>query len=211
MLAVLVLLARARLPDLRPQTRAMILAASILFGLGAGLVLLRLEVLPRIIVELGLSGDLLLLGYAIAVQDAFEQGETLKADLLRSLLASMATAAIFGGLVGITITLSTGATSAMITLLLFSIGASILIQSFPGALDLLVDRVALAANRSLQSERATLQETARAIPRLNTELDLTSLSEEDFIRLTRKALSSYANLPRLASNPLTRLRLIKSG
>src|SRR5262249_12392431 len=46
------------------------------------------------------------------------------------------------------------------------------------------------------------------LPRVNTELALADLDLAEFTRLTRRALSHYGDLARLASSPLTRLPVI---
>ena len=50
-----------------------------------------------------------------------------------------------------------------------------------------------------------MREAAAASTRLNEELDLATLDEGAFARLTRRAFSHYGDLSRLGASPLTRL------
>ncbi|GIV97236.1 MAG: hypothetical protein KatS3mg057_1893 [Herpetosiphonaceae bacterium] len=47
-----------------------------------------------------------------------------------------------------------------------------------------------------------------ALPRIRTDVDLATIDEAEFTRLTRRALSHYGDLTRLASNPLTALPML---
>src|SRR5262249_13601284 len=61
----------------------------------------------------------------------------------------------------------------------------------------------------LQQSRSELRDVTSNLPRLNEDQDLRSLDDEDFVRLTRRALSNYGNLPRLATSPLVKLPQIE--
>jgi hypothetical protein len=58
--------------------------------------------------------------------------------------------------------------------------------------------------------RAELRAAADALPRLNPSLDVLKLDEDEFARLTRRAISHMSDLPRLAASPLTQLPIIES-
>ena len=49
---------------------------------------------------------------------------------------------------------------------------------------------------------------ADAAPRVDDSLDMEAMDEEEFTRLTRRALSYLGNLPKLASSPLTQMALV---
>ncbi len=57
-------------------------------------------------------------------------------------------------------------------------------------------------------DQTTFREAANTASRQNEALDLPTLDDPTFVRLTRRALSHMANLPRLSASPLTRLPLI---
>jgi hypothetical protein len=186
----------------------LLLAATIFFGLSAGLLLYPLAWLPRPWLLLAISGDLAVLGLSIAWLDAFAEGETLLPDFARAFDSALLTSLLFGGLVVLTIFFSTGLTFSMLLLLLSTLSAAIASQTFADAIQTLVDRLALAAFPRLRQERANLRAVATALPRAGQVLDPTLLEEAKFSRLTRRALSHLGDLSRLATSPLTRLPLI---
>lgn len=212
-LGTVVYLLPARLP-LRSRFshlhyRLLLLAATLFFGLGLGLLFWEVGWLPRIWLLLALGLDLVVLGVATAVIDALEEGEALWPDLVRSFDYSFFTTLLFGGLVGLTIYFSTGITQPMLLLLLATIVAAVGLQIFANPLQEAVDRIALAHLPQLRQARSDLRTAANALPRLDNELDLSQLEETEFTRLTRRALSQMGNLPRLVANPLIRLPLIR--
>jgi hypothetical protein len=75
---------------------------------------------------------------------------------------------------------------------------------------LLIDRLAFAREPQLQAARANLRANADALPRIAAAQDLAELEPAEFARLTRRALSHYGDLPRLAASPLTRLPQISA-
>jgi hypothetical protein len=189
---------------------AVIVGTTLLFGLGLGLLLLEVTWLPRSWLLLALGTDLILLGLAAAILDAAEEGQALLPDLFRAFDFSFFAVLLFGGLVGLTIYFSTGVTLPMLLLLLATITAAVGFEIFSDPLARFFDRVALARFPRLRQARAELRTAAGALPRLDEGLDLAQLDEEEFIRLTRRALSHLGDLPRLAASPLTRLPLISA-
>jgi hypothetical protein len=160
---------------------------------------------------LGMGVDLALLGLAVAFVDAFEEGQQLRYDLLRSLIASTCAALLFGGQVGLVALLSGSSTPAglMDALLFGSIAGAIVFQTLAAPWQALLDRVAFRNNPALQQARAELQTNAAALPLLEDTPALASIDEAEFVRLTRRALSHYGDLSRLASSPLTQLPIIR--
>ena len=84
------------------------------------------------------------------------------------------------------------------------IGAATLADPIGGALD----RLTLGGRPRVRRERADLCAAANALSRLDPAADPAALPPAEFARLTRRALSHFGDLPRLAANPLTRLPLI---
>lgn len=208
LLVALTLIGRAFYRDPGQRALGLLLVAAIFFGLGAVLLLLPLGWLPRRWLILGISLDFVILGLVIALLDAFDQGERLLPDLVRSLDAALFGTLIFGGLVGLTIWLGTGLTFPMLLLLVGTLTAAIAGQVLADPVQSLIDRVALAAWPHLRQERAGLRAATSALPRLAGALALDQLDEAQFARLIRRALSDLGDLPRLAASPLTRLPLI---
>jgi hypothetical protein len=209
LLLALFLVIRAYASLSRPKRPLGVLALALLFfGLGLGLLVLPLGWLPRLWAILGIGFDLALLGGAIAALDAFDQGEALLPDFLRSLAFSFFAALLFGGQVILTMLIATGQTLPMLGLLLATIAAAIATQTFSGPVQAALDGLAFVSSPRRRAARADLRAAASAVPRLSESLDLGKLDEAEFVRLTRRALSNFGNLPRLASSPLTHLPLV---
>jgi hypothetical protein len=74
----------------------------------------------------------------------------------------------------------------------------------------LLDSLVFARIPRVRRVRSDLRVAASGLPRTRETLDPASLSEAQFARLTRRALSQIGNLPRRAANPLTRLSLVEA-
>lgn len=158
---------------------------------------------------------LLMLGAAMWVVDltlaqrgVLVVGEAFWPDALRSLEEAAVATALFGLPVGLTIGLATGATPAMRLLLLVMLALAIGTRVFAEPLQRALDRLAFRMRPRLQQARAALRGVAEASPRVNEEIKPARLDEAEFVRLTRRALRHYNDLPRLSANPLTRLTVI---
>jgi hypothetical protein len=202
----------------RPRNAfGLLLAAGLLFSLGVGMVVLGaspansqggaglLGLVPRPWGVLGIGFDLVLLDLAIAWLDAFDEGETLWPDIVRSFAGAGFAALLFGLQVAAAMQLGGGFGLPMIALLLATIAVAIGVQVFASPLQAALDRLAFAQSPNLRQARADLRAAAEALPRVDAELDLAALEPAEFARLTRRALSHYGDLPRLAASPLTRL------
>lgn len=195
---------------IRPQrTLGLLLVATLMFGLGLALMIGPLGLLPREWALLGIGGDLVLLDIAIAGFDAFDEGETLVADISRSFVAALLAALLFGSQVALAIVVGVGLSFAMLALLLATVAAAIALTIFATPLQSVLDQLVFARSPRLRRARDDARAAASALPRVNAALDLADLDEAEFARLTRRALSHYGDLPRLAANPLTRLPQIE--
>jgi hypothetical protein len=186
-------------------TRTVLILATLFVLIGAASLLLIWNVLPRPLLLLGLATDLALFGGAIAMLDAHGQGEILLPHFLRSMNAALLTALIFGLQIGLVMVLSTGITLPMVVLLLTTCSAAIGLQVFADPLQQLLDNLIFVNSPGLRQSRSELRDVTSNLPRLNEAQDLRHIDDEEFVRLTRRALSNYGNLPRLATNPLTML------
>lgn len=194
----------------------LILAATLFFGLGLGLLLIPLEILPRSLMALGLGLDLALLGVAIAFLDAFGQGEALLPDVARSFAFAFFVVLLFGGQVALVMAVSTGVTLPMLLLLLAVVMTAVATQTLADPIQSGLDWLVFRRIPRIRQARADWRIVSSAAPRTRDSLDPGSLTETQFTRLTRRALSQMGNLPRLAASPLTRLevveeRLVKRG
>ncbi|WP_158843306.1 hypothetical protein [Saccharothrix deserti] len=192
---VLIPLAAALVLCLRVR-RALLGAATILFGLSCALLLL--DVLPEALVIASAGVDLLVFGVIVAVADAFDEGEAIRADMVRSLLTSAGLAAVFGGQVALFLD------DRLVPLLYGSVAAAIAVQVLANPLALLVDKVAVP---EVAASRAELRDAAEALPR-RAPLDPAASDQAEFVKLTRRALSNYGDLGKLVASPLTELPVI---
>ncbi len=188
----------------------LLLLVTLFFALSAGLLLLPTNFVSRTWLLLAVGFDFITLGLVIAVLDALDEGETLLPDFVRSFNFAAFSVLLFGGLVMMTIRSEAGLTLAMLTLLLTIIALILLFQIFWVPLQMLFDTMTFKTFPRLRQERADLTAVAQALPRANTTVNPVELKDDEFAKLTRRALSHMGNLPRLATNPLTRLPLIKA-
>jgi hypothetical protein len=180
------------------NTFALIAVLALFVTLSLGLLILPLDWIPLSWGMTLLGFDLVLLGIAITAWDAFDEGESIRAHLLRSFISAF----YYSG----ALVLIAGFFSRDFTLLILLLTFGILTQTFSNVLQSLLDKLTLS--RRLNDERQTLRQTADALPLLSP-LEADSVSEEQFTRLTRRALSHLGDLPKLATSPLVNLPAVQ--
>ncbi|MCA9919481.1 MAG: hypothetical protein KC445_16090, partial [Anaerolineales bacterium] len=153
--------------------------------------------------------DLFVFGLVITQLDASDKGEAWLYHFLRAFDYSFFTALIFGGQVILVMRYSFGLNFPLVLLLLASVAASVLIQTFSDPVQGLMDRIAFFNAPQLRQARAVQRAEDSAAQRLDASLNPLDLPLAEFERLTRRALSQMGDLPKLASNPLTRLPLVQ--
>jgi hypothetical protein len=116
---------------------------------------------------------------------------------------------IFAEQIGFVIAIQTGLTPSMLSLLTTIIFASVLIAVFGNSLENKLDALAFSNIHSVREARARLVSESAVLSRKDPQSDLSSLDEEQRSRRTRRALSHFGNLTRLASSPLTQLPVIE--
>ena len=200
---LLVLLARRA----GPERIYLLLAVIALFiALSTGLLVLPLGWIPPAwgLTLLGL--DMLSLGLAVTVWDAFDQSQAIRAPLLRSFVSAFYYAgalAAIGLLAGTSSATSSQNPPAGPTFLLLAlVGFGILTQTFSDRIQSLLDN--MVYTQDIHAQRELLRSTAEALPRLSSLAPLSD-DDEEFARLTRRALSQLGDLPKLAASPLTLL------
>ena len=192
--------------DTERQVRLWTVIVTIFFAIGAGGLVLPLQIdwLPPIWIVLALSLDLEILGLAIVWLDAYEQGETMRRDVIRSLIYTFAAVFFFGGQV-VAVMWWQGVSVPLIALLLTVIGTAVITQTFGNQLAAVLDRLIFIQAPQVQQARAQLREAETAVSRRDESLDLLALEHNEFSRLTRRALSHMGDLPKLSASPLTQL------
>ena len=143
---------------------------------------------------------------AVAMWDAFDEGQALRADMLRSFAATAVVALLFGGqvLIGLAVTQER---TALTVLLFTSLAVAIAINVLADPLAGVLDRLAFSRSPALRADRAALRSTGAALP-LRSANPLDDIDDGTFVRLTRRALGHYGDLSKLVASPLTALATI---
>ncbi len=183
-----------------------IIVATLFFALGNAILVIPLGLVPSWIALASTGFDIVLLGVAVAMWDAFDEGQALRGDMLRSFVATGVVVVLFGGqaLIGMALT---GEQTALTVLLFTSIAIAISINVLADPLAGMLDRLAFSRSPGLRADRATLRRTEAALP-LRSVNPLSDVDDESFARLTRRALGHYGDLSKLVASPLTALPII---
>jgi hypothetical protein len=196
---------RSSLPRLPLMTLAV---ATMFLLLATGLLILPLAWLSNQLVLLGISVDMLLLGVVIGTVDAYEEGTALLPDALRSFVASGIAVTLLVGQI-VLLLLIVEEASPLIIILPFTVSATAIgLEAFSGKLQAILDRLIFANRPSVYQERTVLRSINEALPRTAPAPTWQQVDEDTFMRLTRRALSHYNDLDKLAASPLTHMPLV---
>ena len=140
-----------------------IVVATLFFALGNAILVIPLGLVPSWLALASTGFDVALLGVAVAMWDAFDEGQALRADMLRSFVATGVVVVLFGGqaLIGMALT---GERTALTVLLFTSVAIAISINVLADPLAGLLDRLAFSRSPGLRADRATLRRTEAALP-----------------------------------------------
>jgi hypothetical protein len=180
--------------------------ATLFFSLGNAILVIPLGLVPSWLALTSTGIDVLTLGVAVALWDAFDEGQALRADMRRSFVGSVVVAVLFGGqaLIGMAVTDEhTALTVLLFTSLAIALSINVLADPLAGVLD----RLAFSRSPVLRADRATLRRTESALP-LRSQSPLDGIDDDTFVRLTRRALGHYGDLSKLVASPLTALPVI---
>ena len=183
-----------------------VVVATLFFALGNAILVIPLGLVPSWLALASTGCDVVLLGVAVAMWDAFDEGQALRGDMLRSFVATGVVVVLFGGqaLIGLAVT---GQQTALTVLLFTSVGIAIAINVLADPLAGILDRLAFSRSPALRADRAALRRTEAALPLRSTN-PLDDVDEDTFARLTRRALGHYSDLSKLVASPLTALPII---
>jgi hypothetical protein len=183
--------------------------ATLFFALGNAILIIPLGLVPSWLALASTGIDVALLGLAVALWDAFDEGHALRADMLRSFAANAVVATLFGGqaLIGLAVT---GPQTALTVMLFTTLAAAGAVHAYADPLAGALDRLAFWRSPALRADRAALRNTEAALP-LRSASPLDDVDDETFARLTRRALGHYGDLSKLVASPLTALPAIDSG
>jgi hypothetical protein len=183
-----------------------VVVATLFFALGNAILVIPLGLVPSWLALASTGFDVALLGVAVAIGDAFDEGQALRNAMLRSFIGTTVVAALFGGQVLIGLAVS-GQTTTLAVLLFTSLAVAIAVNVLADPLAGLLDRLAFSRSPDLRAERAALRSTEAALP-LRAAGPLDGMDEETFVRVTRRALGHYSDLSKLVASPLTALPII---
>lgn len=184
-----------------------VIVVSIMLAISFGGLLLPEAWFNSSLVLLAIGLDLLLLGYGIAMLDAYDEGEAFLPHALRSLLATVVLSGLLGGQVILAMAIQ-GHTITLDFLLVGMILVSVCLSVFAATLQQWLDVVAFGQRDTRQEQRGELRAIAEALPRSDESLNLLHMDAATFDRHTRRALSNLGNLPRLTTSPLMHLPLL---
>ena len=188
----------------------LVVIATLFFALANAILIIPLGVVPSWLALASTGCDVLGLGLAVAVWDAFDEGQALRADMLRSFTGTGAVATLLGGqmLVGIALTRQQSTAQIALTVLLFTcVAIAIAVYVLADPMAGLLDRMVFSRSPMLRADRETLRRTQSALP-LRSADPLDGFDDDTFARLTRRALGHYGDLSKLVASPLTGLPAI---
>ena len=206
-LATLAAMVRALTGGRRPRSvTGLAVIATLFFALGNAILVIPLGLVPSWLALASTGVDVVALGIAVALWDAFDEGQALRADMLRSFVGSVVVAVLFGGqaLIGMAVTTER---TALTVLLFTSLAVAIAINVLADPLAGLLDRLAFSRSPGLRADRAALRDAEAALP-LRSASPLDGIGDDTFVRLTRRALGHYGDLSKLVASPLTALPVI---
>jgi hypothetical protein len=201
LIGALALLWRAReviRPSVLPVAVSVVAA---LYAAGLIVMLAPLDLAEPVIVLAAIGLDLIVLGYLVAVADAVEAGERLHPDLRRSATGAVAATLLCGGPAALT-TLAAPGVRAVVVLQFVLVAMVMAAVGLPGPIRRFLDRLAFLHDDRLRLDRAALLLSAEALPRRRERHRLLAVSEDDFLRLTSRALDDFGDLGRLLRSPL---------
>ncbi len=204
------MIAALRRPAQPVSVAGIVVVATLFFALANAILVIPLGLVPSWLALASTGFDLLLLGVAVALWDAFDEGQALRADMLRSFAGSMFVAVLLGcqALIGLAATRGEPTAQTVLTVLLFTtLAIALAVQVLADPLAGLLDRLAFWKSPALRAERAALRDTGAALP-LRSDDALHDVDDETFARLTRRALGHYGDLTKLVASPLTALPVI---
>jgi hypothetical protein len=157
------------------------------------------------ILFLSIGVDLLILGTIMVTWDAMDAGESLLPDMLRSFTSTCLMTFIMVGQVVIITPVITDTTLILIFALIITV---IIVFAFEIPLQNTIDSVIFSRFPNIRQQRKDLRVAENIIIR-RVENPILFDDEAEFTRLTRRAISAYGDLTKLATSPLTHLPIIQ--
>src|ERR1700758_1209482 len=144
-----------------------VIVATLFFALSNAILVIPLGLVPSWLALASTGCDVAVLGLAVALWDAFDEGQALRNDMLRSFAATGVLVVLFGGqaLIGLSVVGSDGSARTAVTALMYtSLALAIAIHALSDRFAGLLDRVAFWKSPELRADRAPLRSTGAALP-----------------------------------------------
>ena len=189
------------------RVAGVVAVATLFFALSNAILVIPLGLVPSWLALAATGFDVLMLGVAVALWDAFDEGQALRAAMLRSFIGAFLAVVLLDGqlLVGTAVFRADAeGTVVLTTSALVTMAIAIAATVFAGPLAGLLDRVAFSRSPRLRADRAALRTTEAALP-LCSPSPLDDIDDETFARLTRRALGHFGDLAKLVASPLIQL------
>ncbi|MDP9819898.1 hypothetical protein [Spirilliplanes yamanashiensis] len=207
MIGAVVVLWRFRDGTRRRTLTGPLTVAAGLYAAALAVVLLPVDVGAHGLLLAALGLDLLILGFVAAVADADDAGERLRPDLRRSFAGALFAGLLAGGPTALALA-AAEPSPALVALQLVAVVAAMVAVTVEGAVRRSLDRIAFFDDEPLRAEREALWLAADALPRRRERHRVGELDEEEFHRLTRRALQHFRDTGRLLRSPLADLPVV---
>ena len=185
-----------------------VVVATLFFALGNAILVIPLGLVPSWLALASTGFDVVLLGVAVAMWDAFDEGQALRgrhAALVRR--RRRVVAVLFGGQAADRHGGDGPADRADRAVVHQPRRSRSRSTCWPTRWPALLDRLAFSRSPDLRADRAALRRTEAALP-LRSANPLDGIDDDTFARLTRRALGHYGDLSKLVASPLTALPVI---
>ena len=186
---------------------ALLLVITLFFSISVGVLLMPSMLISTSLGIALLGFDLIVLAFCIAYLDAFEQGEKWLPDLVRSGIATTVLSFILGLQILFVLGIE-GQTTALTLLFFSSLALATFIQSFHSFWQESLDKLVFSKQPKVLQNRQELRAASTAVLRAKDLVDFDAIQADEFAKLTRKALSNFGTLDKLAASPLTQLPVI---
>jgi hypothetical protein len=191
-----------------PRPPFLIMGTAALFlALSVYLVILPQSWLSQDWAVLFMSVDLMLLGFAVAVLDAYDEGTNLLPDALRSFIAAALALVLIGGQVVIVIRIL-GESPPLLMLLYGLMTSLLMVIVFFDKLQSFLDSFVLG--KEDKDKRENLRAATHAVLQAAEAPSIAEMEMREFARITRRALSHYGDLSKLAASPLLQLPCLEA-
>jgi hypothetical protein len=202
--AAMALLWRNRAAVRPPALPTALAVVAVLYAAGLIAVLSPVDLGAPGLVLAAIGLDLMVLGYLIAVADAVDAGERLHPDLRRSAAGALAATLLCAGPAAVAAVAAPEVTAVVVVQFVL-VAVVMTAVALGGPVRRGLDRLAFLHDERLRLDRAALLLAAEALPRRRERHQLIATSEEEFLRLTTRALDDFGHLGRLLRSPLINL------